>query len=450
MWQSVANQAPFPAAHPLLLSDGTVIVQQFQTSSWWQLAPDATGSYVAGTWKQLASMPSDYAPLYYASAVLPDGRLIVEGGEYNSGGQGFTSLGAIYDPVADTWAAVTPPTGWNEIGDASGVVLPNGTFMLSDAVTNNNALLDASTLTWTPTGTGKADINDEESWTLLPDGTLLTVDCNNTATPQNWESYDPATGAWTSDGVTGAVLVDVDSHEIGPAPLRPDGTVFATGGTGHNAIFDTTTKTWRDAPDLPDGLDVADGPAATLPNGNALFASSPGIFQNGLRFFEFDGEALTEVPAIANATTETSYQVNLLMLPTGEVLATDFSNDVQIYTPLGGPQDGWRPEITSVPTTLDHGTTQQLTANRINGMSQGSYYGDDAQNATNFPIVQIHNVASGHVTFARTHGGTTFAIGPNVSGTTSFDIPAAIETGTSQLVLITNGIASAPVSVVVD
>jgi len=38
---------------------------------------------VNGTWLQLASLPPGYSPLYFASAVLPDGRLIVEGGEFN-------------------------------------------------------------------------------------------------------------------------------------------------------------------------------------------------------------------------------------------------------------------------------------------------------------------------------------------------------------------------------
>ena len=51
---------------------------------WWKLTPDEFGSYVNGTWTQLASLPDGYSPLYYASAVLPDGRVIIEGGEYNS------------------------------------------------------------------------------------------------------------------------------------------------------------------------------------------------------------------------------------------------------------------------------------------------------------------------------------------------------------------------------
>jgi hypothetical protein len=59
-----------------------------------------------------------YAPLANASAVLPDGRVIVMGGEYNwlgnkysNGEPVWTSLGAIYDPVANTWTPVSAPAG---------------------------------------------------------------------------------------------------------------------------------------------------------------------------------------------------------------------------------------------------------------------------------------------------------------------------------------------------
>ena len=52
-------------------------------------------------------LPTD-GPLYFASAVLPDGRYIMNGGEYNNGADAWTKLGAIYDPVANVWTAVTP------------------------------------------------------------------------------------------------------------------------------------------------------------------------------------------------------------------------------------------------------------------------------------------------------------------------------------------------------
>ena len=56
-----------------------------------------------GTWAQVASTASNYGPLYFGSAVLPDGRYIIEGGEYNNGSDAWTKLGSIYDPVANAW-----------------------------------------------------------------------------------------------------------------------------------------------------------------------------------------------------------------------------------------------------------------------------------------------------------------------------------------------------------
>ncbi|HEY1873796.1 MAG TPA: kelch repeat-containing protein, partial [Steroidobacteraceae bacterium] len=108
----------------------------------------------------MASTPADYSPLYHASAVLPDGRVIIEGGEYNHLQAVWTNQGAIYDPLADTWTEVNPPDGWKTIGDATGVVLFDGTFMLGNCCTVQAALLDPVTMTWKPTGSGKFDTNN--------------------------------------------------------------------------------------------------------------------------------------------------------------------------------------------------------------------------------------------------------------------------------------------------
>ena len=83
---------------------------------WWKLTPDEFGSYVNGTWTQLASLPSDYSPLYHSSAVLPDGRVIIMGGEYNFLTPMWTSLGAIYDPIANKWTHVAAPPFFGGFG----------------------------------------------------------------------------------------------------------------------------------------------------------------------------------------------------------------------------------------------------------------------------------------------------------------------------------------------
>jgi len=114
-WQKLTNQPPLldyfdcGTGSPLLLTDGTVMLQDAGCQDWWKLTPDSTGSYLNGTWTQLASTPAGYSPLYHSSAVLPDGRVIIEGGEYNFLKPAWTNLGAIYDPLANTWTSVAPP-----------------------------------------------------------------------------------------------------------------------------------------------------------------------------------------------------------------------------------------------------------------------------------------------------------------------------------------------------
>ncbi|HSM99805.1 MAG TPA: hypothetical protein VLS52_02215, partial [Rudaea sp.] len=169
------SQPPVSVGQPFLLTDGRVMFQANDATDWYALTPDASGSYLAGTWKQLASLPMawNYGPYAFASAVLADGRVLIEGGEYNLGGPfSLTNLGAIYDPVADAWTPVTPPPDWDFIGDSASIVMPNGKFLLGDKLTERIAELDPATLTWTELGSsGKADFNAEEGWTLLPDGT---------------------------------------------------------------------------------------------------------------------------------------------------------------------------------------------------------------------------------------------------------------------------------------
>jgi hypothetical protein len=114
----------------VLMTDGTVLVHYVTeepggslepSGIWERLTPDAYGNYADGTWTQLPAMPSPYAPEFHAAAVLPDGRLLVEGGEYNgTQGRVNTGLGAIYDPFANSWTSVNPPPGVPSVGGNTG------------------------------------------------------------------------------------------------------------------------------------------------------------------------------------------------------------------------------------------------------------------------------------------------------------------------------------------
>ena len=108
------------------------------------------------------------------------------------------------------------------------------------------------------------------------------------------------------------------------------------------------------------------------------------------------------------------------------------------------------PKITSVPTTLTATDTYTVSGTQLNGLTQGANYGDDFQDATNYPLVRITNNASGDVVYARTAGMTTMSVAPNKASSANFTVPSGIETGPSTLRVVANGIASAAVAVDVN
>lgn len=448
----LVNQPPDGDIICFQLTDGTVLVQGGAETDWWKLTPDKNGSYVNGSWTQMASLPSGYDPLYFASAVLADGRVIIEGGEYLNDQYAFTNKGAVYDPTANTWKMQPPPKGWGFIGDSPSVVLPDGKYLIGRKLDKRMALLDPKTLTWTPmSSAGKSDWNAEEGWTLLPDGTVLTVDVKNNP---NSELYSPTAQKWTSQGNTpvnlqgppevGCIPYGHNQQycppgEIGPAILRPDGSVFATGAlhsgasAGHTAIY--AAGKWTAGPDFEGGDAAGDSFAALLPSGNVLVEGNSGTL------YEFDGKNMTPGPSAGFG------YVSLMMLPTGEVLV----GGSQVYKSKGSYQASWAPKITKFPSSVTRGSTYQIFGKQFNGLSQAAAFGDELETATNYPLVRITNTATGHVFYARTHDHSTMGVATgNKTVSTNFDVPSNMETGASTLEVVANGIPSKAVSVTVN
>jgi len=182
-----------------------------------------------------------------------------------------------------------------------------------------------------------------------------------------------------------------------------------------------------------------------------LAVLSPGIFGTNSHFYEFDGTGFLAEPATPNAPTKSSYEFRLLLLPSGQILATDGSSDIEVYTPTGTANSAWAPTISTVNTTLTHGKTYTIKGTQFNGLSQNCAYGDDAQAASNYPLVRITNTATGHVFFAKTHNHSTMAVATGAATvSTKFDVPAGIELGASTLQVVTNGIASTAKSVTIN
>lgn len=450
--QTLKHQAPDGAQLTFQLTDGTVLAQGYGDSDWWKLTPDNTGSYVNGTWTQVASLPTGYSPEAFASAVLADGRLLITGGEYNYLNFTLTNLGAIYDPAANTWTNLLPPKSWKYIGDSPATVLPNGNFLVGNKLTTKMQQYTPSTGKWTSRPPkGKQDFDAEEGWTLLADGTILTADVLDAP---NSEIYSGK--HWTTAGST---IVDLHSPspfgciqygpkgkkcyyppgEIGPQILRPDGTVFVAGsytstgsGAGHTAVYDSLTGKWTAGPDFPNGDNAGDSFAALLPNGDVLVEGDSG------RGYLFDGTHLTATDSVPGS---------LMVLPTGQILV----GGGEVYNGPGTYQTSWQPAITTCPTTITRGSTYSISGTQFNGLSQANAFGDEYQTATNYPLVRITNNSTSHVFYAKTHGHSTMGVATGSAiVSTNFDVSAGTETGPSTLEVVANGISSAPFSVTVQ
>lgn len=467
-WKKLNNTPPFSVDTMLLLTDGSVMCHEYETVNWHKLVPDAKGDYVNGTWQTLTPLPADApvsqggpadAPLYYASAVLKDGRVFVAGGEYNVTSKVDLLTAQIYDPVADSWTALSTPPGWTNIGDAPSCVLPDGRVLLGDINSTRTTILDPVTRTWS-VGGNKDDNSSEESWTLLPNHSVLCAEVDN---HPKAERYVVSSNTWVSAGSVPAasdlVLNSPVSIEIGPSILMPDDKVFCAGATGHSALYNVKTATWSSGPDFPTDsggnlLRAFDAPAALLPNGHVLCivgaVVTAGIDTGWaglpISFFEFDGSALNPVPSPSNAPFTLTFNCRFLLLPSGQVLYSNCTSDLEVFTPTGSPHHHWRPQISHVPKLLRRGHSYRLRGRQLNGLSQANGYGDDAQMATNYPLVRLKH--GNKVYFCRTFDHSTMAVATGKKMVhTHFHVPNSVPPGHYELTVIANGIQSKPVKV---
>jgi len=456
-WHKVTHNPGFAngTSGLFLMTDGTVIVQEYRGSRWKKLTPDASGSYINGSWSDIAPMRT--ARLYYASAVLRDGRLLICGGEYEgTGGAVESNKCEIYDPVSDTWSDITPPTGWTRIGDAACTLLPDGRFLLGNLDDSRTAIFDPSTDSFSA-GPTKRDDSSEESWVLMPDNTVVTI---HTDASRTTEKYIIASNTWVDAGNTPFVLPEISSKEIGAGVLLTNGKAFFIGATNQTALYTMPANpsdqgTWSAGPTFPNGADgnmtgAKDAPACLLTNGRVLCAVGPvdgvrGHFLSPTYFYEFTGNSLDRVDDPPTASGKIPYNGRMLLLPTGQVLLGNDHQDLYVYSYFTCIKDCWRPTINHVPSTLYTHFGYTLTGTQLNGLSQAVSYGDDFTAATNYPLLRLKKVGENKVYYARTYNHSTMGVATgSVEHSTNFRLPHHIDRGDYDLTIVANGIPSLP------
>ncbi len=453
-WSTLMNLSPRAnGGEMMLLTDGTVICKSYSgidyVSSYWdRLRPDSLGSYANGTWDTIPPMHD--TRWAFSSQILRDGRVYIAGGEYGTG----YATSELYNPVLNTWTLTSPPG--DSIDDGESRLLPDGKILqaiidwgpgggTSASTGNRTTIFDPVTGSYVP---GPSCISfgglTEASWVKLPDNSILMVDCHQ---PRS-ERYIPSSNIWVNDAWLPVMLWTL-SGEIGPGLLLPDGRAFFLGATNKTAYYTPSGSTspgiWAAGPDIPSGQGSIDGAAAMMPNGKILCITSDTssltmAFPSPTYFLEFDYISNKFTPVSLPPFYSSSHpcqEDNLLVLPDGSVLhSTIGSRQYDIYTPTSAPLSAGKPTVTTItPVNCD---TFKITGTLFNGISEGAVVGDDAQMATNFPMVRIKSGLK--VYYARTFNwNRTGVMTGSLPDTAYFTLPSGLPNGTYPLEVVVNG-----------
>jgi hypothetical protein len=467
----------------LMLSDGTAMVQGggSQTSNaWYRLTPDKFGSYINGSWSTLT--PMNVGRAFYGSAVLPNGNVYVLGGELATDrpAAGETNTAEIFNPVANnglgSWTPVAPYPE-NQFGDGPIAVLSDGRILAASQFSTSTYIYNPATNLWTNNiaTSLNGDNFGEEGWVKLPDNSILDYQIGGNA-PRSGERFvlgaTDAQDAWVATSNRSPVSLASNGGdasigaELGPSVLLPNGSVFWIGATNQTAFYTPATGntgSWTKGPNIPQDslgntVGAIDAPAAVESNGKVLFAASTAtitggraaVFGTPTTIFEYDpskGNTATNLPvAVPNTNGPNlggpAWPDRMLDLPDGNVLFSNATGQLYVYTPDSSPSNAWRPTITSISGNGNGSAT--LTGTQLNGLSEGSAYGDDAQMASNYPIVRLYG-SDGITRYARTFNWSSTGV---ATGSALENVQFTVPSGTpdvNQLSVIANGIASAPV-----
>jgi hypothetical protein len=245
-WSVTGSMSTIRSGHTAtLLASGKVLVAGGYAAD--SLANDELYDPATGTFTMTGSLTT--ARYWHTATLLEDGTVLVAGGS-NDGDLETTLAGAeLYDSVTGTW---TPASGFPALGGVyhTATLLPDGKVLVAggngggiggDRVFAQSELFDPATRSWTNAGDLSAARYGHTAL-LLPTGEVLITGGKDQKSRyptlayddlDSAETYDPDAGTWT----TTASLDNARSHHT--ATLLPDGRVLVVGGSVSGPAYTT-------------------------------------------------------------------------------------------------------------------------------------------------------------------------------------------------------------------
>jgi hypothetical protein len=305
----------------------------------------------------------------------------------------------------------------------------------------------------------------------LQDGRVFEIGAN-----QNTAVYNPIWNTWEAGPEISGTLNGIASPfgaDDAPAAILPNGHVIFAADAGASQITSSGNITAGSAvitgipstaifqvfwsvsgTGIPGGAYIAsvDSPSQVTINTAATATASAdainwgGTFSNPTELFEFDPvmnsiHQITSTLPDANLPFEGSYPTRMLILPTGQLLFSDSSSQLWVYTSEDAPNPFLRPFITNI--NYLGGGKFRLSGLQLDGQSSGAAYGDDDQMDSNYPIVRMVD-SHGNVFYGRTSNWSKIAVGEDGLETVDFRLNPDVTLGNYSLIVSGAGISSFP------
>lgn len=317
-------------------------------------------------WRRGPALPTQRSA--HVSVTLPDGKILVAGGEGDS-----STL--VFDPDLETWASRASMN--MERNGHQALLLRDGRVLVAGGELNPTAeVYDPKSDSWTMTG-GMNQVRAGLSLTLLQDGTVLAV--GGAGYDSSTERFDPVSMQWIPD-------TPMQFYRFGHSALGlSDGRVLVAGGWDdpynhfgeplgqpiEAEIYDPQSRTWSPAQGFPGT--PRDMGAVLLGNGDALFVggllpcgnpcAGDNYSHKGVRMFQAATglwKQPPDMPFLVHGTSAT-------LLPSGKVLVaggtrslyfqpTVFLNESALFDPKS---QAWT-SVDGMNASHAHGTAAVL------------------------------------------------------------------------------------------
>jgi N-acetylneuraminic acid mutarotase len=329
----ISGVAPLASARyhhtSTLLPNGKILVAGGQGSSGVVLATAELYDPATNKWSPTTGNMS--TPRFnHTATLLPNGKVLVAGGQGNNLGLTLASA-ELYDPAADTWSSAGSMA--SPRFNHTATLLVNGKLLVAGGQGNSYGLTlssaelyDPAAKTWSPTTGNMKTPRYGHTATLITvvtgDKVLLAGGSDGSTVLDSAELYDPVAGTWSfTAGMTSPRI----NHT---ATLLPNGIVLVAGGDNGSTILNSSELYDPDAGPTWSLTDVVmtssryNHTATLLPDGTVLVAGGRDGDNNALvdaEIYDYgDPDADTWSPAGSMKTSR--YHHTATLLPSGKVI----------------------------------------------------------------------------------------------------------------------------------